>query len=66
VHDHNLLGSRPFVSLLDSELNIVASSEPIGIHPVTEVIHVHEDVRLPIVTSDETVSLLMIEPLDVS
>jgi hypothetical protein len=66
VHHHNLLGSGPLVSLLDPELNIVAPPQPIGIHAVAEVIHVHEDVGLPVITSNEPISFLMIEPLDVS
>ncbi len=66
MNDDNLLSSGSFVSLLDSKLNGVASSQPIGIHPIAEVIHMHEDVRPPIITSNETISLLMIEPLDIT
>jgi hypothetical protein len=65
VLHHNLLGSRPFVSHLDPELNVVASSQPVGIHSVAEVVHVNEHIRLPIIASDETIPFLMIEPLDV-
>jgi hypothetical protein len=65
VHHHNLLGSGPFVSRLDRELDSVASPQPIGIHPVAEVVHMYEHIRPPIITSDKTVPLLMIEPLDV-
>jgi hypothetical protein len=65
VRHYNLLGSGPFVSLLDPELDGVATPEPIGVHPVAKVIHMHEDVRLAIIASDETVPLLMIEPLDI-
>jgi hypothetical protein len=66
VHNHDFLGPRSFVRLVDPELNVVAAPQPIRVHAVAKVIHVHEDIWLAIVATDETVSLLVIEPLDVS
>jgi hypothetical protein len=65
VHHHDFLRSGTFVRLLDRELHVVASSQPVGIHSVAEVVHMNEDIRLPIIASDETIPFLMIEPLDI-
>jgi hypothetical protein len=65
VYNHNFLGAWSLVCIVDSKLNVVAAPQPIRVHAVPKVVHMHEDVWLAIVASDETVSLLVIEPLDV-
>jgi hypothetical protein len=65
VNDDDLLGSGAFVSLLDPELNRITPPQPIGVHSVSEVVHMYENVRLPVVAPNETVPLLVIEPLDI-
>jgi hypothetical protein len=65
MDDNDLLSPRPLVGLFDPKLDGIAPPQPIGVHPVAEVVHMDEDVRLPIITTDETIPLLMIEPLDI-
>jgi hypothetical protein len=65
MDDDDFLSPRPLIGFLDPELDGVPPPQPIGVHSVAEIVHMHEDVRLPIIASDETISLLMIEPLDI-
>jgi hypothetical protein len=58
--------SWPFFGFFYVKLDGVASSQPIGIGSVAEVIHVYEDIGVSVIASDEAISFLMVEPLDVS